>query len=354
MLRWPDTGRVLDRVRTWSPAPAAATAVVALCAVSYSMVAIVGRGLIAAGMNPAAIAFYRFAITALATGSLLTLARPKRAATLWGLGSGMAMGLGWLAYMTVLDDIPVATIGVIYLTYPLFTLLTLWLVFGQCPSPRAVGGGLIIVVAAGVALGLSGHPATASSTGDGTVALPLAYGLAFVTPVVFGASIAVLTERMVILDPFERIASASIGGVVGLIPLIVSLPLAAVVPRDGKGLALVAAIAVGASLLPMTAYAVAAPRVGGAKAAAAGSLELPAMFVLGWLLLAETLTAGQVVAGTLIVVAVVATPVSGGSVEPAESGHSAASERQAAFDTQMAPEGHPGTTPDYSVTSLTP
>ncbi len=312
----------MDRVRAWSPAPAAATAVIALCAVSYSMVAIVGRGLIATGMSPAAIAFYRFAITAVVTGSLLTLARPKRVATVWGLGSGMAMGLGWLAYMTVLDDIPVATIGVIYLTYPLFTMVTLWLVFRQQPSARALLGGLIVVVAALIALGSSGDPATASSSDVVTMAQPLAYGLAFVTPIVFGASIAVLTERMVILDPFERIASASIGGIVGLAPLIVSLPSAAVLPQNGRALALVATIAVGASLLPMTAYAVAAPRVGGAKAAAAGALELPAMFVLGWLLLAETVTAGQLIAGVLIVFAVVATPVSGGSLESPESGHS--------------------------------
>jgi hypothetical protein len=110
------------------------------------------------------------------------------------------------------------------------------------------------------------------------------------------------------------------GGIVGLTPLIVSLPSAAVLPQDGRALVLVAAIAIGASLLPMTAYAVAAPRVGGAKAAAAGALELPAMFVLGWLLLAETVTAGQLVAGVLIVSAVVATPVSDGPVESVDSG----------------------------------
>lgn len=317
----------MDRVRTWSPAPATATVVIALCAVSYSMVAIVGRGLITAGMNPAAIAFYRFAVTALATGSLLALARPKRAATLWGLGTGAGMGLGWLAYMTVLDDIPVATIGVIYLTYPLFTMLTLWLLFGRRPSARALAGGSIVVVAAGIALGFSGDPATASPTDGGNMAQPLAYGLAFVTPIIFGASIAVLTERMVILDPFERIASASIGGVVGLAPLIVSLPSGAVLPQDGLSLVLVAAIAVGASLLPMTAYAVAAPLVGGARAAAAGALELPAMFILGWWLLAETVTAGQVMAGGLIVFAVIATPVSGGSVDVPDRGDDPVSDR---------------------------
>lgn len=285
------------------------------CAVTYSVAALVGRGLIASGMSPAAVAFYRFVIAAVATSGALALSPSKRSATVWGLASGVAMGIGWLAYMSVVDALPVATLGVIYLTYPMFTMLTLWLVFGRRPSARAVVGGLVIVTAAVLALGGSGSMVSAGGAGDGSGRLLTTWGLALVAPITFGLSVAVLTERLVVLDPFERLAGVTLGGVVGLLPLVLALPARAVVPQTGSAALLVLAIGVGSSLLPMTVYSMAAPCVGGTRAAAAGSLELPSMFVLGWLILGEPVSTIQWMAGGLILMAVLATPVTGDQVE---------------------------------------
>jgi drug/metabolite transporter (DMT)-like permease len=48
------------------------------------------------------------------------------------------MGVGWVGYVRAVEIAPVSTAGILYMTYPVFTLLIAWLVFGDRPGRRAV------------------------------------------------------------------------------------------------------------------------------------------------------------------------------------------------------------------------
>jgi len=50
------------------------------------------------------------------------------------------------------------------------------------------------------------------------------------------------------------------------------------------------------------------PKIGGAKAAALGSIELPTMFAVGWIGFGEPLGLRETLAGTLVLAAILLTP----------------------------------------------
>ena len=80
-----------------------------------------------AGMAPYAVAFYRYGLSALILMPLLRVPAAQIRTVLWGIGSGFSIGLGWIGYVAALKSVPVSTIGVMYMTYPVFTLAIGWL-----------------------------------------------------------------------------------------------------------------------------------------------------------------------------------------------------------------------------------
>jgi drug/metabolite transporter (DMT)-like permease len=204
-----------DLLRNWQPTPAIATAVIAATSIGSGFASYFARRLTDAGISAVAVAFFRFAVIAVVLAPLVAWDRPRRAATVWGLASGAAMGLGWIAYVDAIDEGAVATVGVVYMTFPLFTLVAARLVFGIRPSSRSVGAAGLVVVAALVALGAPG------------AGVPLTMVIA---PATFGFSIAVLTERLGVLDPFERLGAVALGAVVALAPLVTTMSPSEVVP----------------------------------------------------------------------------------------------------------------------------
>ncbi|HSM68032.1 MAG TPA: DMT family transporter [Ilumatobacteraceae bacterium] len=289
-----DPHRLTDLLRNWRPAPAVATIVIAATSVGSAFASYFARRLTDGGISPVAVAFFRFAIIAAVLTPLVAWDRPRRGATTWGLASGAAMGLGWIAYVDAIDRGAVATAGVVYMTFPLFTLFAARLVFGIRPSPRSVGAAGLVIVAALVALGAPG-------TG-----VPLT---ALVAPATFGFSIAVLTERLGVLDPFERLGAVALGAMVALVPLVATMEPSEVVPLTLSGWTWLIGIGVGCALLPMLLYAAVAQRVGAAGAAMAGSAELPTVFAIGAVFFGEGISAGQLVAALTIGVAIAMTTV---------------------------------------------
>lgn len=87
-----------------------------------------------------------------------------------------------------------------------------------------------------------------------------------------------------------------------------SLNQSAVIPPQLADWALILGISVVTALLPNFLFAKAAPVVGPAKTAMAGSMELPTMFVIGWLAYGEPLGAVQITAGILVLLAVFVAP----------------------------------------------
>lgn len=286
-------GGLLDAVRRWSPSSKIATLAIVGTSLAYASTAIFVRQLTDSGMSVVAVAFFRFALTALVLARFVNLEPAKRSATRWGLLSGMAMGGGWIVYVRTIDTADVAVAGVVQMTYPLFALVAAWWCFGVRPTTRSVASAALVVVAAGIGLSVV--------TGDGLSPL------LFAAPASFGFSVAVLTERLGPLDPFERLASVTVGASVAMSPLLLTLPIRQVVPTSIGAGAWVVAIGAISALIPMTFYAAAAPVIGTARTAAAGAFELPTMFLIGSILFGEAIEVRHLVAAAIIVAAIALT-----------------------------------------------
>lgn len=276
------------------------TALIILAAVAFGTVPFFARGLIEGGMSPVAVAFWRFALSGLVLAPLLWPVRNERRAILWALSAGLALGLGWIGYATALETLPVATAGVLYMTYPLFTALLGWLWFGFAPTARTLFAAGLVLVAALVS----------SSTGPVSQDDLPAMLVALTAPLGFAYGIAVLTMKLAALPVLPRMASVQLGATLGLLPLLLATggSAATVLPATADGWWLIAGAAIVTALLPQIAYTIYAPRIGATRTAVAGSAELPTMFLVGWLAFSEPLGPGQWLACALIVMAIFLAP----------------------------------------------
>ena len=260
---------------------------------AYASTTIFVRQLTDSGMSVVAVAFFRFALTALVLARFINFDPLKRSATWWGLLSGVVMGGGWIVYVRTIDTADVAVAGVVQMTYPLFALITGWLCFAARPTSRSVVSAALVVAAAVVGLGV----------GAGSGLSPFL----FAAPASFGFSVAVLTERLGSLDPFERLASVTVGASIAMSPLLLTLRPDQVVPNSIEAAGWVLAIGVISALIPMIAYAAAAPVIGTARTAAAGAFELPTMFLIGSVFFGEAIRSEHLGAAAIIVAAIALT-----------------------------------------------
>ncbi len=272
---------------------------VLLASVGFGLVPLFARGLTDGGMAPHAIAFARYIVATLAfSPALFAIGRDQIGAALWGAGAGAAMGVGWIGYVAALKSAPVASVSVLYMTYPVFTLLIGTCAFGDRPQSRAWIAALIILVAAALAIGPGSVPVT----------LWPVLALSLAAPAGFGLGINVLVHKLVGLPALTRIACVTSGSVIGLLPLVVTTPVGDLVPDTANGWWLVAGIALGSALIPQLIYTVCAPVIGTARTAIAGSVELPTMLMIGWLALGEHVGLAQWVACVMVVGAIALTP----------------------------------------------
>jgi len=278
--------------------PGLATAAVIAASVGFGLVPYFARTLTAEGMAPHAIAFFRYAFAAIVLLPSVWLARAQWAPVAWGLVAGIGMGVGWIGYVRALELAPVSTVGVLYMTYPVFTLLIAWLMFGDVPRHRAIIAAVMIVGAAALATSPD------AITPDQVPALVLSLA----APLGFGFGINVLVHKLTVLHPLVRIGCVSLGSVLGLLPLMAATPVAALFPVSVSGWWLVAGIAFGSALVPQLLYTVAAPVIGTARTAIAGSFELPTMFLVGWFAFAEPVGPAQWIACIIIISAIALTP----------------------------------------------
>jgi len=270
---------------------------VVVTSVSMGSVPIFARELTDAGLAAVSVSFYRNVLGTILLFRMLRFDRHRRAATVWALGAGLGMGIGWTAYVRALEVVPVSTAGVVYMTYPLFAIVLARLLFKVPATGRSIVAGLVIVAAALLALG--------AEIGDQDQSL---LAVLFAAPLSFGFAIAVLTERMTPLKPLERVAPIALGSTIGLLPLVVNLPYREVVPAGGHIWLYVVGIGLLTAVGPQWLYSKAAPAVGPGRAAIAGAAELPTMFLVGWIAFGENLTVVQGVAGVMVLGAILLAP----------------------------------------------
>ena len=276
-----------------------ATVMVALSSAMFGFVPLFARGLTDAGVAPPAIAFGRYLLAAVVLSPFLVVRGVGRSASLWGLVAGASMGIGWVGYVEALEVLSVSTAGVYYMTYPLFTVLIGWIGFRDPPGIRTVFAGCMILAGALIATGGTGETLPGVRT--------LAFAL--MAPASFGLAINILARKLIAIPPLSRIPCVCFGALLGLLPLIATLPVAALVPSEASGWLLLLGLSIFTALMPQLIYVIYSPRIGASASAMAGSSELPTMFIVGWLLLGETLTPAHVLAGALVVTAILITPV---------------------------------------------
>ncbi|GKX33007.1 MAG: hypothetical protein MnENMB40S_06250 [Rhizobiaceae bacterium MnEN-MB40S] len=275
-----------------------ATLGVIVAAIGFGTVPFFARSLTDEGMAPHAVAFYRFAFTAIALLPTLILPRVLWRTIAWGIGAGIVMGVGWVGYVRAIEVAPVSTAGVLYMTYPVFTLVIARVMFGDIPTRRAIFAALLIIAAAVIAT----SPAAIEREHIPALIISLA------APFGFGFGINVLVHKLTPLPTLPRIACITLGSVIGLTPLVIVTPVSAILPASESGWLLVAAITAVTAFIPQLLYTVCAPVIGTARTAVAGSVELPTMFLVGWFTLAEPVGPMQWAACGLVIAAIVLTP----------------------------------------------
>jgi len=275
------------------PSVALAAFGVGFAAILFGIVPYFARELTEAGMPPHAVAFYRYLLTALVLLPLILRAKVTRLHWAWAVGGGAAMALGWIGYVRALDTVPVATLGVLYMTYPAFTVALAWGLFGERPTARALLAAGLIVLAAAVVAG--------PALGGGPVLAMLG---ALTAPLGFGLGITALVYRLADAPTLFRLGATTLGGVLGLLPLVLATPGPEMLPADLRGAALLAGIALLSAFVPQLIYVVCSPIIGATRTAVIGSIELPTMVALAVLAYGEALTLPQALGCTLVLAAI--------------------------------------------------
>lgn len=270
---------------------------VLFASVCFGIVPYFSRNLTDQGLAPHAVAFYRYVIAAVILFPAFLSQLKAWRELVWGLCAGAAMGLGWIGYVTAVETIPASTVGVLYMTYPVFTVVIAWALFAETPSRRALIASSLIILAAVIA----GNPSAVPSNQLATLAISLA------APLGFGFGICVLVHRLSRIPPLARIASVSLGSVLALAPLVATSTSAEILPKDFDTWMLILGIAVLSALVPQLIYTVSSPIIGASRTAVIGSVELPTMFLVSIFAFGENLTFSQFIACALVVIAIIVT-----------------------------------------------
>ncbi|WP_300072637.1 DMT family transporter [uncultured Ruegeria sp.] len=270
---------------------------VLFASICFGLVPYFSRSLTEQGVAPYAVAFYRYIVAAILLLPVLILHRKKWREITWGLSAGAVMGLGWIGYVAALEKLPASTVGVLYMTYPVFTLVLAWAVFADAPTRRALLASVLIVVAAVVA----GSPASVPTEHLPTLLISLA------APFGFGFGICVLVHRLSRIAPLARIASVSLGSVLGLAPLILGADVGELLPREQSDWFLIVGIGLVTALVPQLIYTVCSPIIGASQTAVVGSIELPTMFAVGFVAFGEAISLSQALACALVLGAIAIT-----------------------------------------------
>ncbi|UWR17138.1 DMT family transporter [Sulfitobacter sp. M368] len=270
---------------------------VLFASVCFGIVPYFSRNLTDQGLAAHSVAFYRYIITAvILLPAFLSQLKAWRE-LVWGLCAGAGMGLGWIGYVRAVETIPASTVGVLYMTYPVFTVVIAWAIFADPPSRRALFASGLIFLAAVIA----GNPAAVPPQHLPTLILSLA------APLGFGFGICVLVHRLSRIPPLARIASVSLGSVLALSPLVATSTAAEILPTDANTWVMILGIAVVSALVPQLIYTVSSPIIGASRTAVIGSVELPTMFLVGMFAFGEILTIAQLSACALVITAIVLT-----------------------------------------------
>ncbi|WP_269583171.1 DMT family transporter [Roseibium sp. Sym1] len=295
--------RTLSRFRF---GPTSATLVIAASAVCFGLVPLFVRELQGLGTGPATIALYRYGFSALFLLPFLPLDRKKRGGALLLMGAGAVFSLSLIGYLEALGSAPVAAAGVVYMSYPVFAALFAWVLLRQALTWRSFAAAGQVIAAAALLLDPSSLSPEVFS----------ALVWAIPAPVAFGFLVVVLSGLAGELNSLERTACGLTGSIIGLLPLALQEGQGSVLPATGGEWGLILAMGLLTALIPQLMFTFACQKVGPVRTSAAGSFELPTMFLVGWWVFGEALGVREILSAILVLAAILVAPSI--SARPAE------------------------------------
>jgi drug/metabolite transporter (DMT)-like permease len=281
--------------------PGAATLVIVACAVCFGLVPVFVRELQSLGNGPATIALYRYGFSALILLPFFPLDRHKRGGALLVAGAGAVLGLSLIGYLEAIGTAPLAAAGVVYMSYPVFAAFFAWIMLRQAFSWRSLAAAGLVLGAAALLL----DPSTLSPE----VLKALVWAIP--APIAFGFLVVVLSGMAAELNSLERTVCGLTGSIVGLLPLAIQEGQGSVLPTTSQEWGLIIAMGLATALIPQVLFTFACQKVGPVRTAAAGSCELPTMFLVGWVVFGEAVGLREVFSAFLVLSAILIAPAIG-------------------------------------------
>ncbi len=245
------------------------------------------------GLSPLVTTVWRFVIPVLVLSPFLPRAFAYGRLAFIGLAVGAIAALGMVAYFTALRHLSVATVSVIYFTFPLFTILLDRILFGERIRGRAVAACVLIVAAAVVVV------PRGSLTGGGAEMLLLALA----SPAGFAILIVALARSLKPIPVLSRASIGLTGALVGLAPGLLIFDPGPLLPAAPQAAAIFIGFAAITTVIPQLLYTAGSGHAGAGLTAIAGAFELVVALLVGWMWLGDPVLTREVIAGLLIIAA---------------------------------------------------
>jgi drug/metabolite transporter (DMT)-like permease len=219
--------------------------------------------------------------------------RSRRTAIL-AFGTGLLVGVGGLAYFEALRRLPVATVTVIYFTYPAMVIAVVAVIRRRWPQRVAWFAAVCVLLGSGYIVG----PALQQAD---TSAIDLA--IAFITPLTWTLLLVLLAGPLTVLPARSRIGFISGGGAVAMIGLVLLWQPSTLLPHTVRGWGGLLGLVVVSGVLTHILLTIGVPKAGPERASIVGVFEAATALAVGWVLFQEPITANQGVGVLLIGIA---------------------------------------------------
>ncbi|MGF1694318.1 DMT family transporter [Vibrio lamellibrachiae] len=266
---------------------------VLLSAFFYGLNPLFAQLLFQEGLGAEMVSLYRFILPAIGFAFFLRTPQEHWAEACRSLLLGIVSGVSIFGYFHALETLPAATAILIYYTYPCFSVLIGWAIFRRVPTQNAFISAVLVAIAASLTVRPEALPNNAL--------LPIA--ACFLAPLVVATQVQYLTNPRQSIPTSNRMAWITFGHILVLLPLVLLVAPAQVLPTSTMGIMSVFGIALLAAALPQLLFMVGAPRSCADKNALTGSLELVVALLSGAVLLGEHLDRLEFTAIVLMILA---------------------------------------------------
>lgn len=262
-------------------------------AVGMGLNPLFARWMYADGLTPETALLYKSLFPALCYLPFVAAARRAPAAAIKTGALGIFNGIGTIAYLYAIAKIPVATVALVYFTYPLFTIMLGWIFFNVPLTRRSVATVGLILTACLLIL----SPGRLSADQFQTLLI------SFLTPISFAILFLGFDHWLRVLPLWPRIALAMWGQTLIVGPFLLFSSNLRLVPLTTIGWVGVVGLATISSLIPQVLLTAGIQIVGAARTSVLGASELVTALAVGWLILAEPVHTREVAGAILILMA---------------------------------------------------